>query len=46
MGPQGIVRGKSVKTTIRDKTAPCPLDRVNRDFKASAANRLWASDFT
>jgi transposase InsO family protein len=46
MGLQGIVRGKSVRTTISDKAAPCPLDRVNRDFKAAAPNRLWVSDFT
>ena len=46
MGLKGIVRGKSVRTTISDKAAPCPLDRVNRDFKAPAPNRLWVSDFT
>jgi transposase InsO family protein len=46
MGLQGIVRGKSVRTTISDKAAPCPLDRVNRDFKAPEPNRLWVSDFT
>ena len=46
MGLHGIVRGRSVRTTISDKTTPCPLDRVNRDFKASAPNRLWVSDFT
>lgn len=46
MGLKGIVRGKSVRTTISDKAAPCPLDRVNRDFKALAPNRLWVSDFT
>ena len=46
MGLQGIVRGKSVRTTITDKATPCPLDRVNRDFKAPAPNRLWVSDFT
>ena len=46
MGLQGIVRGKSVKTTISDKTTPCPLDRVNRNFKAPAPNLLWVSDFT
>ena len=27
MGLQGVVRGKSVKTTISDKAAPCPLER-------------------
>jgi putative transposase len=46
MGLHGIVRGTSVRTTISDKRAPCPLDRVNRDFKAPAPNRLWVSDFT
>lgn len=46
MGLHGIVRGKSVRTTISDKAAPCPLDRVNRDFNAPAPNRLWVSDFT
>jgi len=43
---QGIVRGKSVRTTISDKAAPCPLDRVNRQFHAPAPNMLWVSDFT
>jgi transposase InsO family protein len=42
MGLQGIVRGKSVRTTISDKAAPCPLDRVYRDTKAPAPNRLWS----
>jgi len=27
MGLQGVIRGKSVKTTISDKAAPCPLAR-------------------
>src|SRR5215218_10493892 len=46
MGLQGIIRGKPVKTTVSDKGAPCPLDRVNRQFKAPAPNRLWLSDST
>lgn len=46
MGLQGVIRGKPVKTTVSDKTAPCPLDRVNRQFHASAPNMLWVSDFT
>lgn len=46
MGLQGIIRGKPVKTTVSDKSAPCPLDRVNRHFKAPAPNMLWLSDFT
>jgi len=46
MGLHGAVRGKKVRTTVSDKAAPCPLDRVNRDFQAPAPNRLWVSDFT
>ncbi|WP_420337040.1 IS3 family transposase [Roseibium sp.] len=46
MGLQGTIRGKPVKTTLADKLAPSPLDRVNRQFKAPAPNRLWVSDFT
>jgi transposase InsO family protein len=46
MGLCGAVRGKPVKTTIQDKAAACPLDRVNRQFHAPAPNRLWLSDFT
>ena len=46
MGLQGIVRGKSVRTTISDKAAPCPLDHVNRQFHAPRPNALWVSDFT
>jgi HTH-like domain/Integrase core domain/Transposase zinc-ribbon domain len=46
MGLAGVIRGKPVRTTISDKSAPCPLDRVNRQFYAPAPNRLWVSDFT
>jgi putative transposase len=46
MGLQGVVRGKTVRTTLSDKAAPCPLDRVNRDFKAPQPNVLWVADFT
>ena len=42
MGLQGAVRGKPVRTTISDKAAPCPLDRVNREFQAPRPNVLWA----
>lgn len=38
MGLRGIVRGKAVRTTVSDKAAPCPLDRVNRDFRAPRPN--------
>ena len=46
MGLQGVRRGKAVRTTIADAAAPCPLDRVNRQFKAARPNQLWVSDFT
>ena len=46
MGLAGVVRGKPVKTTVGDKAAPCPLDHVNRQFRAPAPNMLWVSDFT
>ena len=46
MGLQGVIRGKPVKTTVSDKSVPCPLDRVNRQFFAPVPNMLWLSDFT
>ena len=46
LGLQGVRRGKVVRTTISDMRAPCPLDRVNRQFKAERPNQLWVSDFT
>ncbi len=46
MGLAGAVRGKPVKTTRPDPAAPCPRDRVNRQFHAPRPNALWLSDFT
>ena len=46
MGLQGVRRGKVVKTTTGDAKATCPLDRVNRVFRADRPNQLWVSDFT
>jgi putative transposase len=46
MGLHGVIRGRRVRTTIGDKAAPCPLDRVNRQFRAPRPNVLWVSDFT
>ena len=46
MGLAGIVRGRTKRTTISNKAAPCPLDRVNRDFRVSRPNVLWVADFT
>ena len=36
MGLQGVVRGKPVRTTVSDKAAPCPQDKVNRQFAGRA----------
>jgi transposase InsO family protein len=45
-GLRGAVRGKRVRTTTPDTSAPRPLDRVNRQFKAERPDQLWVSDFT
>ncbi|MBP2444295.1 transposase InsO family protein [Rhizobium leguminosarum] len=42
MGLQGIIRGKPIRTTVLDKSAPSPLDRVNGQFKAPA--QRWCVD--
>ena len=46
LGIQGARRGKSMRTTVPDTSAPCPLDHVNRQFKTDRPNQLWVSDFT
>ena len=46
MALQGVIRGRRVRTTVADTAAPCPLDHVNRQFKAPRPNVLWVSDFT
>ena len=46
LGLAGARRGKVVRTTIPDKAVPCPLDRVNRQFRADRPNQLRVSDFT
>ena len=43
---RGIRRGKKARTTVPDRSAPCPRDKVNRNFRADAPNRLWVSEFT
>ena len=35
-----------VRTTISDNKVACPLDKVNRQFKADRPNQLRVSDFT
>ena len=46
LGLHGVRRGKTVRTTVPDASASCPLDRVNRQFTADCPNQLWVSDFT
>ena len=41
LGLRGVIRGKVVRTTISDRKAACPLDRVNRQFRADRPNQLW-----
>jgi len=43
---RGVVRGKTVRTTIPDPAAACALDRVDRQFKAAHPDRLWVASFT
>ena len=46
MGLTGIRRGKTTITTVNNPKAPCPLDKVNREFRVSRPNALWVVDFT
>jgi putative transposase len=46
VGLAGVVRGKTVRTTIPDPAAAYPRDHVNRQFKAPRLNALWVSAFT
>ena len=39
IGLRGVVRGKETRTTVPDKGAPCPADRVNRQFLAPGRTR-------
>lgn len=46
MGLSGAIRGKAGKTTIGNPAAPCPRDKVNRQFRVPRPNALWVADFT
>ncbi len=46
MGLQGVVRGRTFKTTVADDTAFRPPDLVQRDFSAERPNQLWVADLT
>ena len=46
LGIRGVVRGKKVRTTWADEVSPRPTDLVERQFQATAPNRLWVADLT
>jgi transposase InsO family protein len=46
MGLAGVRRGKKTITTVSNLKTPCPLDKVNREFRVSRPNALWVVDFT
>jgi len=46
LGLQGVVRGRSYKTTISDDAATRPADLVQREFTATRPNQLWVADIT
>ncbi|MGH3041491.1 MAG: IS3 family transposase [Gaiellaceae bacterium] len=46
LGLRGVVRGKPKFTTIPGDAADRPGDLVDRNFTASAPNRLWVADLT
>jgi putative transposase len=41
MGLSGAIRGKVVRTTVSSPAAPCPRDKVNRQFHAPRPNALF-----
>lgn len=46
LGLRGVRCGKVVRTTLSGHKVPCPLDKVNRRFRAERPNPLQVSDFT
>ena len=46
MGLQGVVRGRTFKTTTVDAGAARPADLVQREFVATRPNQLWVADLT
>lgn len=46
MGLSGAVRGRTKRTTTSGDIIERPADLVDRDFTATAPNRLWVADLT
>lgn len=45
-GMNGLVRGRKVRTTIPGKDGRRAADLLNRQFRTTAPNRAWVTDFT
>ena len=43
---EGVVRGKTWRTTMPSEAGQRPADLVERNFTATAPNRLWVADLT
>ena len=43
LGLRGVIRGKTVRTTVSDPKAACPLDHVNRQFHADRPKARYRS---
>ncbi|MFJ6044504.1 IS3 family transposase [Brachybacterium paraconglomeratum] len=46
VGLEGVRRAKKLRTTIPDPEGKRAGDLLNRDFTATAPNRVWVTDFT
>jgi putative transposase len=46
LGLEGVVRGRSCRTTVSDDAADRPADLVHRQFTAERPNQLWVADIT
>ena len=46
LGLQGVVRGRSCRTTVSDNASDRPPDLVKRQFTATRPNQLWVADIT
>ncbi|WP_375504172.1 DDE-type integrase/transposase/recombinase [uncultured Jatrophihabitans sp.] len=45
-GMRGLTRGRKIRTTIPGKDGVRAGDLLNRDFRTTAPNRAWVTDFT
>jgi transposase InsO family protein len=45
-GMRGLIRGRKTRTTIPGKDGRRAGDLLNRDFRTTAPNRAWVTDFT